>query len=98
MSMRRDLDRLAARVDQMDQHGTRGVTAIQVQITDLVKDLAELKGETRAWQEAHSAAHAQEARDRVMGRRWLIGTGIAGIVAMATAVGLLIDIAAHVHG
>jgi hypothetical protein len=94
---RREFDRLASRLDQIDQVGTRGVGALQVQVTDLAKDVAELKGESRAWQTTHESQHQADAAERLQGRRWLVTTGIAGLVAMMTAIGLLIDIAAHVH-
>ena len=75
----------------------RGVVTLQTQVRELAHDLAELKGETRTWQESHDRAHIQENRDRLAGRRWLIATGVAGVASMAAAIGLLIDIAAHVH-
>jgi hypothetical protein len=94
---RRDFDRLSARVDAIDREGSRGVAVLQTQMTDLAKDVAELKGEASSWQATHERAHQAEARDRISGRRWLVTTGIAGLAAMATAIGLLIDIAAHIH-
>lgn len=75
----------------------RGVITLQAQVRELATDLAELKGKTDAWQEGHDRRHGQDERDRITARRWLIGTGIAGVAAMATAIGLLVDIAAHIH-
>lgn len=75
----------------------RGVTTLQAQVRELAADLSELKGETRTWQETHERYHEQDTRDRAAGRRWLIGTGIAGLAAMTAAIGLLIDIASHLH-
>lgn len=75
----------------------RGVVTLQAQVRELATDLAELKGQTGEWQQAHDRRHGQDERDRVSARRWIIGTGIAGVAAMATAIGLLIDIAAHIH-
>ena len=81
----------------LDRELDRGVTTLQTQVRELAHDLAELKGETRAWQGAHTTTHIQEARDRVAGRRWIIGIAVAGAASMSTVIGLLIDIAAHVH-
>ena len=81
----------------MDRDGTRGVAVLQAQLTDLAKDMAELKGESRTWQQAHESQHQADAAERVSGRRWLVTTAIAGLASMAAAIGLLIDIAAHVH-
>lgn len=94
---RRDFDRLITRVDSIDRDGTRGVAVLQAQMTDLAKDVAELKGESHTWQEAHERQHMADAAERVSGRRWLVTTAIAGLASMATAIGLLIDIASHVH-
>lgn len=75
----------------------RGVITLQAQVRELATDLAELKGETRTWQEGHDRTHAAEQHDRTAGRRWLIGAGIAGVASMAAVVGLLFDILSHVH-
>lgn len=93
----RELDILRQRVDDMDTHGTRGVGAIQLQVGELVKDLADMRAETRTWQGQHERSHERDARDRITARRWLIGVGVAGVAAMTTVIGLLIDIASHVH-
>ena len=75
----------------------RGVITLQAQMRELHTDLAELKGETRAWQQAHTAAHETDQRDRVSGRRWLIGVGIAGVASMSAVAGLLVDVLMHIH-
>lgn len=97
MSLRRDLDRLTARVEQMDQGGTRGVGVLSAQVTDLAKDLVELKTETRGYEAAHQLEHEKERSARVAGHRWLITTSLASLAALATAVGVLLDVAAHLH-
>ena len=94
---RREVDILRDEVHRLDDHGSRGVGAIQTQLTDLVKDLAEMKSEMNNRFEAHQRVHDQDHRDRISGRRWLITTGIAGLVSMATVVGLLIEILSKVH-
>jgi hypothetical protein len=75
----------------------RGVVTLQAQVRELAADLSELKGETRTWQNTHDRAHEQEARDRTAGRRWLVGTAIAALVALCTVVGLLISLIAELH-
>lgn len=79
----------------MDRDGTRGVAVLQAQMTDLAKDLAELKGESRTWQNAHEQQHLSSDRERVAGRRWLVTTAVAGLASMAAVIGLLIDLVAH---
>lgn len=93
----REVDILRERVEAIDAHGTRGIGAIQLQVTELIKDVTELRADTRTWQEGHGRQHAADQRDRVTGRRWLIGTAIAGIVAMAAILGLLLDITSRLH-
>lgn len=95
--VRRDVERLAERVERIDQTGTRGVGVIQVQITELAKDLAELKGETNAWQASHERQHSDDVAARTMGRRWMIGSVIAGAAAAGTIIAMLADIVAQVH-
>ena len=94
----REVDILREEVHRLDDHGSRGVGAIQAQLTDVVRDITELKAEMSTRFEAHQRVHDQDHRDRVQGRRWLIGTAIAGLVAMAAALTLLVDILGHVHG
>jgi hypothetical protein len=93
----REMDMLRQRVDQIDSGGTRGVGIIQNQITDLIKEVAELKQETRAWQTTHETQHEKDERDRTTGRRWLVGTGIAGIGCMIAILGLLVQLAQEIH-
>jgi hypothetical protein len=93
----RELDILRERVDAMDTHGTRGVGAIQLQVAELVKDFGDLRADNRAWQAAHEKQHEQDKQDRVNGRRWLIGIGLAAVASMTAVIGLLLDIASHLH-
>lgn len=81
------------RVNAMDVQGTRGVGVVQVQVTELVKDFAELKASVQQWQGQHEQQHERELNQRVIGRRWAIGTAIAGLgllVAMAAMVATLL--------
>jgi hypothetical protein len=93
----RELDMVRTRLEQIDVSGTRGVGVLQVQMTELVKDIGDLRAETRAWQVAHDREHEQERADRQAGRRWVVGAALAGFTAMIGALALLVDIAARVH-
>lgn len=97
-----------ARLNDIDDHGTKGVAGLQVQLTELVKDVLELKGDmnTRLTDlkadvntrfTTHEEVHKTDVKNRTSGRRWLIGTAIAAIVALATVAGLLFDILSHIH-
>jgi hypothetical protein len=86
---RREFDALAARLGRLDDrletidiNGTRGQAAVQVQITELARDMGELRGDQRTWQENHDRLHHLEQQQRVAGRRWLITVGIAGVAAL----------------
>lgn len=64
---RRELDMLLSRVESIERDGTRGMVAVQTQLTDTVKDLAELKldfskfqSDTSAWFTAHAKQHEEE--------------------------------------
>jgi hypothetical protein len=94
----------AARVENIDGSGTKGVIVVQAQLADVVKDLAELKSDElrRAHEvnerfDAHARVHEQDQHDRVTGRRWLVGIGVAGIGSMGAVLTLLIDVLAHLH-
>lgn len=84
--VRRDLDRLERRIEQMDTHGTRGVGVVQSQLADVIKDLAKLEGRMQA----HDQVHVQEARDRASNRRWMVSTAIAFLVLLVAILALLI--------
>lgn len=59
----------AARLDAIDTGGTRGIGILQQQITDLAKDVHGV--ELRL--EQHDRQHDEEKRERLSGRRWLMG-------------------------
>ena len=66
---------------------------MQQKVSDLIQQVAELKGEFVS----HEKRHEQNDRERVSGRRWIIATGLAGVASMSAMVALLVDIAQHVH-
>lgn len=86
-----------ARLENIDDHGTRGVGAVQVQVTEIVKDVAALQAELGTRFETHDRQHLQDHKDRIAGRRWLIGTGIAGVATMAGVISLLIEVLSRLH-
>ena len=99
---RREFDDLRAmvtrngqRMDWLDEHGTRGVGSLQLQVTELAKDVAKVE----AAQEAHVIAHqaeSRERRDQVRSTtRWYIGL-MAGIVGSGLADFIAI-LALHSH-
>jgi BMFP domain-containing protein YqiC len=83
-----------ARLEGIDTGGTKGVAVVQSQLVDVVKDLAELKGEVDKRFDAHMRDHTQETRDRAAARRWAVGSFIA---ALAVIVTLLLNIAIRIR-
>lgn len=75
---RNDLRDLARRVDMLDEHGTRGVGVLAVQVQEIAKDVARLETQLAE----HAKEHQRAERDRIAGRRWLIGAVIGAIAAV----------------
>lgn len=67
---RQEFDGLANRVAWLDEHGTRGVGALQIQVNELSKDIAKVE----AGQENHLRQHTAEAQERTTNRRWLVAS------------------------
>lgn len=85
---------LSARLDTIDQSGTRGVGALGVQIAEVIKDVATVSTDLARWRQEHELQHDREQAARVTGRRWLVATVIAAVVAVESPVLYLV---AHVH-
>ena len=66
---------------------------VQQKVSDLIQQVGELNGEFVS----HEKRHEQNDRERISGRRWIIGTGIAGVASMSAMIALLVDVAQHVH-
>lgn len=79
----RELDQLRAEVIRIDDHGTRGVGTIQAQLTEVVKDVTELKGEMNSRFREHQQQHEREQSDRAVNRRWGIGLAVTLFAAVA---------------
>lgn len=90
---RRELDQLRQELIRMDDHGTRGVSVVQAQLTDVIKDVLELKGEVNARFAEHQRHHERDEDSRAGNRRWALGFG----VAILGAIGGLYPYLAHLH-
>ena len=87
---RRDTDQLAGwltrlehHVGQIDRGGTRGMVGVNVQLSELSKDVGELRGEAVAWQGAHERQHERDQAQRTAGRRWGLTLAITNLVGLA---------------
>jgi len=86
----RDVDRLDRRIDlneqriiALDEHGTRGVVGLHVQVAQLIGDVAKvepaiekLRLEVTSQFALHEASHAAEEARRTSRARWLVGTAL----------------------
>lgn len=93
---RREVDQLRDDLHRLDDHGTRGIGALQIQVTELVKDLADLKADVNIRFEKHEKEHADDKQNRIIARRWLAGFAITLLVALIAVIGLLIQIYAEI--
>ncbi len=93
----REMDVLRDEVHRLDDHGSRGVGAIQVQLVDLVKDVVEMKVEMNTKFGLVDDRFEKQRMERIVGRRWLIGTSFIAISVLVTILGLLIGILQRVH-
>jgi hypothetical protein len=101
---RAEFTMLANRVDSMDREGTRGVLALQQSLTDTIHDIADLKVDMATFKN-DTAAHfnkltqerENERRERISGRRWMVGIGIAALGSLGGVYGFLAVILEHVH-
>jgi hypothetical protein len=94
----REVDQLRGDIRRLDEHGTRGVQALLVQLTEVVKDMSEMKSEVNARFDAHQRIHDQDHKERQEGRRWFFMAAVTFIGVMAAVIGLLVDIAGKLHG
>lgn len=53
-----------------------------VQITSVIRDVAELKQQVERFEREHDAQHRAEAQARTISRRWAIATAIAFLAAI----------------
>lgn len=81
---REEFGRLAARLDQIDNGGTRGVAVLAVQIQEIAKDFAK-----------HEEKHDRQEAARASRVRWLVGAGIALVAAVD---GPIVTVLLAMHG
>lgn len=55
---------------------------LSVQMSEVIKDVADLKGELDKFRVAHNTQHDTERRDRIITRRWIIATLVAAITVI----------------
>ena len=104
MMLRDQVQANAARIEAIDQGGTRGVAVVGVQVAEVIKDVADVRLELRAemtdmrtQMARHEEKHETEARSRAASRRWAWGFAAASGTALAAILTVLIDVAAHLH-
>lgn len=85
------------RVDAIDVGGTKGVAVVQAQLTDLAKDVVRLEADLDKRFDEHVRVHVQDQRDRVSGRRWMLGTVVAALTVLVAILGLTLNLAAHMN-
>lgn len=85
------------RIETIDGQGTKGVAVVQAQLLDLTKDVTRLEVEVNKRFDAHDLVHKQESKDRISGRRWIIGMGIAGMSSLAAILAVVLQILVHTH-
>lgn len=78
------------RMDAIDQGGTRGVSVLASQISDVIKDVSDLRQELKD----HDKSHKEQEAQRATSRRWAIMAIIALLTVIETP---LIYIATSVH-
>jgi hypothetical protein len=91
--LREDIRALSHRLDGLDTHGPRGMLTLTANMTELTRDLAEVRGELTE----HRVAHADEARSRTKSRRWAITASLGGAATAATLLTMMAQILAHLH-
>lgn len=72
----------ATHIGMIDSAGTRGSGILQVSLTELIKDVSELKADMNARFTDHDRLHEREKSERLSSRRWFIGTTVALLTAM----------------
>jgi hypothetical protein len=93
-----------ARVENIDINGTRGVSGLQAQVAEVMRDGVEVKngveGLRREMNEKfreHDQQHKDSETARIIGRRWLVGASIAMLAMLLSMGGLIIDILVQIH-
>jgi hypothetical protein len=85
--MGRELDKLAIRLERLDEHGTRGVDRMAAEVAQLRKDVTE-----------HEQAHEKQRQEQVASRRWLVGIVVALVIPLYPLLGWGLILLARTHG
>lgn len=88
---------LDSRISDIDAHGTRGIGILTTRIDEVVKDVASMQADMIGKFDALTKQRELERKERISGRRWLIGTGVAGVASMSAVITLLVEVLRHVH-
>jgi hypothetical protein len=92
--LRTEIAELAGRLNAIDQSGTRGVSALSIQLTTVIKDMTDMQADVKDFRREHLKLHEEEEASRTTRARWLISTLIAGFAVIE---GPLIYLLAHLH-
>ena len=98
---RREGDQLARRLEEIDQHGTRGMQLLQQQTTANTGALGELRNEITTRFAEHTRQHERELKALYARRRWRITAAVAAVTAAAGMLSLMLSIAvqlSRLHG
>lgn len=98
------VDALSIRMENIDKDGTRGTLALQQQMTDVIKDVADVKLDVTTLRtdvgtrfDKLALERESDRKERANSRRWAISATIAGAASLAGVYGLLADILSHIH-
>jgi hypothetical protein len=95
--LERRVGNVEVRLTWLDEHGTRGVGALQLQVSELIKDQAKLEAQVDRLQERMERDRKTDETRRVAAFRWRVGAAIAATASIAAVFALLADIAAQLH-
>jgi hypothetical protein len=87
----------ARRLEAIDAGGTRGVGALAVQISEVIKDVAGVQNDLKEHKIQHDHDAELRARDKTAATRFRVTATITALASGCTVIALLVDIAAHVH-
>lgn len=91
--------KLWQKIESIDDHGSRGVSVLQVQVTDITKSIARLESEMDQGFKSHQQLHEREADNLAAGRRWRAGLTVTAVLAVAgmfvTILSLLLQSHSH---
>ena len=87
----------ANRLDEIDRSGTRGVGVLAMQVAELGKDMGQMQQQMSDHERNHKEDAAKAEAAKVSARRFRVTAGLAAVAAWVAAMGVLIDLAVHMH-